>query len=451
MKRWLIAVLALCLMLTCTAALAADKVTVYFTEKSGNVNGGFDYTLTVQTKNAVAADLPVSVKCNETGTVYAVTIPAGGNKASFTVETQVVQQREKLTFSFVDSDAYKNGSKHTLTVYQLPKVQFYLGVNFGTIGKEMTVMVQCNNPASVLKGNNTFELRDTDGTVLSTRQWSNAKNRLTFKFDVTEDMLGRHDFTVWLGDYVVSIDDGYGTVMDTSDKVVVELEPTQPLMGIGIDCGFNGRKTDDVLAVLEKHNVKCTFFMTGYFIREFTEDAQKILDAGHEIASHSNTHKHLKELKPYEQYRQIFIPVTEAEEKLGVTPRLFRPPHGEYNSQITSISRGEGMEVIMWSATFHDSTGKYSDDDIIRYATTGSDYKPGSIVLCHLDGQLQPTSLDTALTYYESLGLQAVPISALLYASGRELPEMPDAREPLVYTDEYWATWLENNLPEYAN
>jgi peptidoglycan/xylan/chitin deacetylase (PgdA/CDA1 family) len=295
-----------------------------------------------------------------------------------------------------------------------------------------------------------FTLKDTDGTVLAEKEWSNAKNRLTFKLTPDESMVGRHKFTVWLGDYEVSIDDGYGSVADPEARVVVELEPDMPLMAIGIDCGFNGRKTDEILAVLEAHNVKCTFFMTGYFLREFPEEARRIYEAGHEIANHSNTHKHMKTLNSHNQLRQLQIPTEEAEALLGVTPRLFRPPHGEYNSNIASLARSEGMEVVMWSATYHDSTGKYTEQQIFDCATTGNDYKPGSVVLCHLDGYYQPDSLDAGLTYYESLGLQVVPISALIYASGGELPPMPEGHEAMVYTDEYWATWLERNLPEYA-
>lgn len=451
MKKWLIALMTLCLLLACTAAYAASNVTVSFTSQSGSINGGFDYELGVKINRAQTEDLTVDITCNTTGDAYTVVIPAGETKAYVPVPTETVSERQKMTFSFVKSDAYNVGSMHTLNVYQLPKVQFYLAVSFGTAGKEMSVIVQCNNPSTVVKSNNVFQLRDTDGeTVLAEKKWDNASNRLTFKFNADESMIGRHKFTVWLGDYEVSIDDGYGTVADPERKVVVELAPEQPLMAVGIDCGFNGRKTDDVLAVLEKHNVKCTFFMTGYFLREFPEEAKKIYEAGHEIANHSNTHKHMKELNSYNQLRQLQIPTEEAEALLGVTPRLFRPPHGEYNGNITSIARAEGMEVIMWSATYHDSTGKYTEKQIFRYATEGSDYKPGSVVLCHLDGYFQPDTLEAGLTYYESLGLQVVPISALLYASGLQHPPMPSDKEAMVYTDEYWATWMERNLPEFA-
>lgn len=450
MKKWLMALLSVCLILACGAALAAGKPTVSFTAKSGNVNGGFDYELGVKVSKAQESDLTVNITNNTTGETLTVVIPAGETTASLTIPTEVAEQKGKMTFSLVKTEEFNVGSMHTLNILQLPKVQFYLAVSFGTAGKEMSVIVLCNNASSVVKGNNVFTLRDTDGTVLAEKEWSNAKNRLTFKFPTDASMIGQHRFTVWLGDYCVTADDGYGTVADPDAKVVVELEPPVPLMGIGIDCGFNGRKTDDILAVLEKHGVKCTFFMTGYFLREFPEEAKKILAAGHEIANHSNTHKHMKELSSYNQLRQLQIPTEEAEALLGVTPRLFRPPHGEYNANITSISRAEGMEVVMWSATYHDSTGKYSEAQIFKCATTGNDYKPGSVVLCHLDGYYQPDTLDAGLTYYKELGLQVVPISALLYASGRELPDMPEGKEAMVYTNEYWETWLENNLPEYA-
>ena len=450
MKKFLVALLTICLTLACSVALAASKPTVSFTAKSGNVNGGFEYELGVKVSKAQEEDLSIDILNNTTGETLTVVIPAGQTTASLTIPTQVVEKKDKMTFSLVKTDAYSVGSMHTLNILQLPKVQFYLAVSFGTAGKEMSVIVQCNNASTVQKNNNTFTLRDTDGTVLCEKVWSNASNRLTFKFTPDEGMIGRHKFTVWLGDHEVSIDDGYGTVADPERKVVVELDTPIPLMAIGIDCGFNGRKTDDILAVLEKHNVKCTFFMTGYFLREFPEEAVKIYQAGHEIANHSNTHKHMKELSSYNQLRQLQIPTEEAEALLGVTPRLFRPPHGEYNSNIASIARAEGMEVVMWSATYHDSTGKYTEKQIYNYATEGSDYGPGSVVLCHLDGYYQPDTLDAGLTYYESLGLQVVPISALIYASGLEWPETPSDKEAMVYTDEYWATWLERNLPEYA-
>ncbi len=449
MKKIMLALLALLLMLTASVALAAGEPTVSFTAKSGNVNGGFDYELGVKVSKAQEADLTVTILNHATEETFAIVIPAGETAASTVISTEVAEKAGKMTFSFVKDAAYKTGSAHTLNIKALPKVQFYSAVTHGYVGDEMSVLVLCNTPSSVVKGNNVFTLKDHNGNVLAEKEWSNPSNRTSFKFPITEEMYGKLSLTVWLGDYCVTPEDGYAVVDRKNNPPLTELEIDLPLMAIGIDCGFAAKKTDAILEVLEKHNVKVTFFMTGYWLREFPEEVKRIYAAGHEIASHSNTHKHMKDLSGHNQYRQITIPIEEAEALIGVTPRLFRPPYGEYNKYITGISRAEGMEVVMWGPTYHDSTGKYTEKQIYKCATTGNDYKPGSIVLCHVDGYYQPDTLEAGLTYYESLGLQVVPISALIYAAGEELPPMPHDREALVYTDEYWATWMEREMPEF--
>ncbi|MBQ7848394.1 MAG: hypothetical protein IJ343_01545, partial [Clostridia bacterium] len=101
MKKWLIALLTLCLVLACTTALAASKPTVSFTAKSGNVNGGFEYELGVKVSKAQSEDLSVDITNNTTGETLNVVIPAGETKATLTIPTQVVEKKDKMTFSLV--------------------------------------------------------------------------------------------------------------------------------------------------------------------------------------------------------------------------------------------------------------------------------------------------------------------------------------------------------------
>ena len=62
MKKFGIALAALCMLFALmAAACAATLPTVAFSAKSGSINGGFDYELTVTVKKALDADLPVEI------------------------------------------------------------------------------------------------------------------------------------------------------------------------------------------------------------------------------------------------------------------------------------------------------------------------------------------------------------------------------------------------------
>lgn len=54
--------------------------------------------------------------------------------------------------------------------------------------------------------------------------------------------------------------------------------------------------TQKYLDFLKKHQVTCTFFTVGDIARRYPDLVKKIVDEGHEIACHTNTHIHLDDL-----------------------------------------------------------------------------------------------------------------------------------------------------------
>ncbi len=443
MKKWLCALLtALLFVLLLGVALADSTPKITFQDKAGQINGGFDYTLTLNVSPAASEELTVSIAADGLDGSYSVTIPAGEKKATLTVPTQVVEERGKVVFTLEAGEGYTASGKHTLTIQRLPVIKFYLGVNFGVADKKMTVRVMVSNSSTVVKGNNTFQLRDSDGTVLAERVWSDPSSDMSFVFTPTEAMEGYHSMSVWLGDYKVA-DGGYLTVIRSGRSIIKQVETDKKYVGIGIDCGFGGKNMDKVLEVLEKHNTNVTFFMTGYFVRNFTDEAKRALEAGNEIGDHSNTHPQLTKERPYDMMRQIVFTAETTEELLGVTPRLMRPPYGDWNTNVLSVTRSEGMEGIMWSMDTKDSLGKYTTEECIKYGTTRANLEPGKILLTHLDSTSSWEIVDACLTYYEEQGYTVMPISALIYATGGSLPEMPSTREALYFTEEYWLNWLD--------
>jgi polysaccharide deacetylase family protein (PEP-CTERM system associated) len=63
------------------------------------------------------------------------------------------------------------------------------------------------------------------------------------------------------------------------------------------------RNVDTILGVLDKHQVKATFFVLGWVAESLPLLAGRIAAAGHEIGCHGNAHRHIRTQTP-EQFRQ---------------------------------------------------------------------------------------------------------------------------------------------------
>lgn len=53
-----------------------------------------------------------------------------------------------------------------------------------------------------------------------------------------------------------------------------------------------GKNTDEVLQILDRYGVKCTFFTVGYYVDRYPETASHITEHGHLIACHTYTHEY---------------------------------------------------------------------------------------------------------------------------------------------------------------
>ncbi len=429
MKKAFFLLLGVCLLLTLCSAWA-EGPEVSFVIQDADVNGGGDYLLRLRADAPFAQDTDVAVLCNETGKTYTIPFLAGGSYASAYIPLERVSARTALHFSVVSGDGYAAApgaaGRITLNLLTLPKVEFYMEINLGFVDQKMSVVVTCKNPSSIV--NNTgFQLRDQTGRLYQEKTWYDPSGWLTFTFDVTEDMEGGKFFSVWQdGVRLTDIGTGYASISKASRHIIQTVDTDQPYMSITLDCCYYDDATDKILAVLDKYNVKCTFFMAGYFIREYPESAKKILDHGHEIGNHSNSHPHMLEIESrYSQLRQIMAPVEQIEALLGVRVRLYRPPFGENDQNVTALCRGEGMEVVMWTIDSHDwdEAFMHDPDGIVRRVT--KDVGPGTIILHHLDGFNTADILDRVIPYYQNeLGLTLVPVSELMALGGRQLPEL---------------------------
>ena len=120
------------------------------------------------------------------------------------------------------------------------------------------------------------------------------------------------------------------------------------------DDGPNDPHTLKLLDVLAKHNVRATFFMIGRFVRQRSDIARAVAQAGHVIGNHTFTHP----LLIFESDAQTRIQLVDCRQALqdaiGEHSSLFRPPFGGRRPATIRIARKLGLQTAMWNVTGYD-------------------------------------------------------------------------------------------------
>ncbi len=316
----------------------------------------------------------------------------------------------------------------SLSEERLPRLKFPAANYIGVLDEDFAVAMEVSTTGS-FSGSKTLELRDQDGRVWDAKAYKPGQ-KLSFRTHLDESFLGGHDLSVWCGDTEISVNSAYIAVADKHRKAVAipgtNVDTPENWMSVTLDCCYTDPHTDDILAVLDKYNVKATFFMAGEFVLTFPETAKKIRDAGHEIAAHSLSHPHLLTYHLDMRFKQVRRNVEIIREYLGVNPRLFRPPFGEFDFTISAPVRAEGMELVLWSIDSHDWDWEFAHnpENVIKCVT--KNVGPGTVILFHLDGWNTPQVLDRMIPYYQdTLGLKLVTVSELVASAGIEIPPSP--------------------------
>ena len=436
MKKFLLALAAMVLLLLTVSCMAEEEPNVSFSLDKANVNGGARYDVKVTADKAFDCYTVVAFRCDDWGTLFNAAFNAGETESTVSVNVPEAEKKHTVKLSFEESENYTAQGVMELQVYPLPRVEFYRPIHIGYVGKELNVIFECKNPANLLKEYNVIELRDETGYVFGTKEWKNPSSRTNITFAITEEMMGRHDLSVWYNGVKVSEDgDGYCAIHRSGDKIISTFETEEPYMCITLDCAYSDDQTIEILDVLDKYGVKVTFFMTGHYVNTFTETAREMVARGHEIGNHSLSHPNLATqcTQVGKRLEQIRTPVDDIYNLLGVRARLFRPPYGAYDGEVLAMVRAEGMEMAKWTIDSHDWDEEYknSPERIVRRVT--KDVKGGTVILFHIDGFNTPKVLDEVIPYYQNeLGLKLVTVSEMCEIVGRELPPVPHADSHMV-------------------
>lgn len=192
--------------------------------------------------------------------------------------------------------------------------------------------------------------------------------------------------------------------VDTKEKVV----------SITFDAAWGDEDLDDILAILDSHNCKATFFVTGDWATRYPEAINKIHQSGHDLGNHGANHKHMTQLSREEMLAEIEGCHTIIKTMTGVDMSLFRAPYGDYSESVVLAAKSEKYYTIQWDVDSLDWKD-YGIESIIKTVCEHKDLKNGSIILLHNGSKFTCQSLDRLLTGLEEQGYSFLPVSKLIY------------------------------------
>ena len=144
--------------------------------------------------------------------------------------------------------------------------------------------------------------------------------------------------------------------------------------------------TPRVLAILDKYQVKATFFMVGENIDKHPEVFQQVVQAGHSIGNH--TYNHLKGWRTsHEEYMANVAKWEKAVMRHMLNGHLapvlnrFRPPYGKAWFWQRYALHKRGYRLIYWDILTRDYDASVTPEEML--ANIQRNTRPGSIINFH--------------------------------------------------------------------
>ena len=215
------------------------------------------------------------------------------------------------------------------------------------------------------------------------------------------------------------------TITKVQDCVLTIKNPTpaggKKLVALTFDDGPS-EYTERYLKILKEHGAKATFFNLGQCADEYPDLEKKIVEAGHQLCSHTYSHDQLTADSEKRIASEITSAFDSIEKNSGQKTTVIRPPYGAIDSKVWLATKGTVSTSVLWNM--------------------GSRIQPGYVILMHDGGGNRDQDLEALPKIIDQLheqGYEFVTISELM-ASDDSIPDEACSGDATMPTDAVWPT-----------
>lgn len=150
-----------------------------------------------------------------------------------------------------------------------------------------------------------------------------------------------------------------------AERSAEPLQGTDLVLYLTFDDGPHPVYTVKLLNLLQKYNIKGSFFVVGKFAEENPDLVLRMTEEGHTVGLHSYYHKSAM-IQGADEVRQDMKRCIAALADLGIRPKYYRPPWGHVNWFSLKEIKERGMKKVLWDVMAEDWE-ENADEETIQY------------------------------------------------------------------------------------
>ena len=159
--------------------------------------------------------------------------------------------------------------------------------------------------------------------------------------------------------------------------VISEIPTDEKIVFLTFDDG--AEKDPQFVTMMRELKIPFTMFLTDSAIRTDYGYFKKLQALGNGVQNHTLTHPNLRTLSASAQKQEICGQQSTLKDRYGTTPRLLRPPYGNWNEDTRAAAASCGLEaIVLWRESMQIKN--------MQYQLPGKKLRPGDIILAHFRG-----------------------------------------------------------------
>ena len=213
----------------------------------------------------------------------------------------------------------------------------------------------------------------------------NKNNKLTYKDKY--DNIDNSSRGWWSGNkFDKQRPSGGGDINELKKYNAYFLGPNEKTIYLTFDEGSYETYVKQIIDVLNKYNIKATFFLCRNYIEKNKDLIKEMVSSGHSIGNHTYHHKNMPSLATRENFNKYLEEIKSVEDiYFEITgkqmDKVYRDPRGEWSFRDLQIMKDLGYKTFFYSANHNDFSGTLTKEKALAEMTKR--HHNGAIYLIH--------------------------------------------------------------------